>query len=412
MIRQRGTRLAGRVHTLDSFRSKNFRLLWTATFLLAGEAWSRQVVLGWLTYSLTGSPLLTALAMGLGALPFLIVGPLAGVLADGWDRRKLLAAGIASQAAIAVAFVAVLAGGRVQTWHIFAFILAMGLAASILQPALTAMVPNAVPKERIVNAFALQALAFNITRLTVPAMAGVSIAVLGPGSTMLLGVALLLGAGLAARGVTLANGSNGQARPRAVAQLKEVFQYVRRERAVGALLLTGALPSMLAIPFVQSLMPVYASEVFHVGPAGLGFLVSAIGAGSTMGGIVLATMGTVRNKGRLLLVTISLTTAAMVAFSMSPSMPAAVLVLMFLGASQTSFFTVNAASLQGAVPDNLRGRVSSLAGMTMGLFPLGALLSGGLAEWASAPSATLVGAAVLALIVGIVWVRLPALRTL
>ena len=167
----RPVRIGVRVHTIDSLRHRNFRLLWTATLLAGGAGWTHQVVVGWLTFYMTQSALLTSLALGLGALPFLFVGPVAGVLADGWDRRKLLALCFGYQATITAGFAGLLVVGSIETWHMFAFVLATGLSSAVLHPAMMSLLPNTVPRESLLNAFALRSLAFNATRLTVPALA-------------------------------------------------------------------------------------------------------------------------------------------------------------------------------------------------------------------------------------------------
>ena len=394
----RPVRIGVRVHTIDSLRHRNFRLLWTATLLAGGAGWTHQVVIGWLIFYMTQSALLTSLALGLGALPFLFVGPVAGVLVDGWDRRKLLALSFGYQATITAGFAGLLVMGRIETWHMFAFVLATGLSSAILHPATTSLLPNTVPRESLLNAFALSSLAFNVTRLTVPAVGGLSIALMGPGRTVLLAVALLLGATMATLALRVEDTSEEGRRPRSVARFLEGARYIKGEPLVLAMLLMGVLPTILVFPFVQGLMPVYASQVFGAGPVGLGLLLSALGAGATMGTFLLASVGNVRHKGRILFVALALTTALMVAFSRSTSMGLALPILMFFGGSLSSFFTVSSASIQSIVPDRLRGRVSSLAAMSLGLMPVGGLLAGGLAELVGAPSATLAAGALLAAI--------------
>ena len=131
----RPPRVRVRVHTLDSLRYREFRLLWVSTLGIGGGFWVQQLIVGWLTYSLTRSPLLTSLALGLEALPFLLGGPIGGILADQWDRRRLLMAVSAYQAAVTAGFSVVVLLDRVETWHIFAFVLAMGSSWAVSSPA-------------------------------------------------------------------------------------------------------------------------------------------------------------------------------------------------------------------------------------------------------------------------------------
>jgi hypothetical protein len=104
-----------RVHTFDSLRYREFRLLWLGSLSSSGSLWVQQLIVGWLTYDLTRSPLITSLALGLGALPFPPGAPIGGVLADIWDRRKLLMAAWATQAAITAGFSVVVLLDRVET---------------------------------------------------------------------------------------------------------------------------------------------------------------------------------------------------------------------------------------------------------------------------------------------------------
>ncbi|MDP6064333.1 MAG: MFS transporter, partial [SAR202 cluster bacterium] len=96
-------------------RYRDFRFLWLSTLSVSGGFWTQMLVVGWLAYERTGSPLLTSLILGLDALPFLIAGPVGGVLADMWDRRRLLMAGTVYQTLVTIGFATVLILGRGQT---------------------------------------------------------------------------------------------------------------------------------------------------------------------------------------------------------------------------------------------------------------------------------------------------------
>ena len=394
--------VTGRVHTLDSLSYRDFRLLWMLTLCEGGATWLIDLVLGWLTYELTQSPLLTALALSLGALPFLVAAPVAGLIADTFDRRKLLVGALGYLAVLTAGFSAIVLSGGVQTWHIFTYVLLIGVAWIVMHSAIMPMVTAVVPRKNLVNAFALYALAFNVMRLVVPALTGVSIAVIGPGGTLLVAV-VLLGAGSAAGlAVHIEDQEGPQPRRRpSMGQMFEGFRYAAGDPVVLPLLLLGVIPVVLLVPVINGLMPVYASEIFEVGPAGLGLLVSAMGFGATAGAIGVASLGTVRNKGRLVYVALGVGIVSMAAFSVSTAMPLSIVILAVLAGSVTTFGSVSLAMIQEAAPDNLRGRVAALSGMPIGLFPIGGLLAGGVAELLGAPAATLAAAVVMVLLVGV-----------
>ena len=386
-----------RVHTLDSLSIRNFRLLWISILCLGGGDWLVSVVIGWMTYDLTKSPMLTSLALGLGGLPFLVLGPIAGVIADSWDRRKLMLVPILGQGVLVAAFGVTVIAGHMRTWHIFAVILLFGVAAIFLHSAIVPTITSVVPRRYLVNAFALDAIAFNITRLAVPAAAGISIALVGPGVTLLAAVALYVGAAVSAYAISLEDGGDPPPRRRpSLAHFFDGVRYLRGEPLVIALLIMGLVPMILLLPVVNGLMPVFASEVFHVGPAGLGFLVSSLGLGATAGAVVIASVGDVRKKGLVLYGALAAGIVFMAAFALSSTIAVSIPVLMAIAGSLSLFYSVSTALIQDIVPNELRGRVAAISGMPIGLFPVGALFAGAIAEVLGAPAATMISAAVFA----------------
>lgn len=396
--RMRPIRMPARVRTFDSFRYRDYVLLWLATAFSSGGFWLQQVIVGWLAYDVTGSAFWTSLALGLDALPILFVGPLGGLLVDKLDRRKLMAGIYAYQAAVTSAFAAVVLFGALQTWHIFAFIFFMGLSWVISDPARMSLIPNIVPRERLVNAFALNSLAFSVTRLAAPAVGGVLIAGAGVGYALALEVALQLCAAAAVIPLKAAAANRSALRFGDVFRdLAEGARYVLGMPVLLMLFALAALPAVLVMPSIQGLMPVYAAEVFGVDARGLGLLLSAVGAGSTLGTFALASLGDIRAKGAALLISVSVVALATLAFSVNGAFQTAYLNLMLLSGATMTVFSVTGAVVQGTVSDEFRGRVSGLYMITWGLYPFGSLASGYLADRFGAPSATRIAGGVLIL---------------
>ncbi|MBI4297441.1 MAG: MFS transporter [Chloroflexi bacterium] len=152
------------------------------------------------------------------------------------------------------------------------------------------------------------------------------------------------------------------------------------------------------MPFVQGLMPVYAEEVFGVGPTGLGLLLSSLGVGSTIGTFVLASLGDYHRKGLLMLASLVAMGLATVAFSLNPSYRLAFPNLLVLSGAMIMFASTSNAAVQSVVKDDFRGRVSGVYMATWGFTPLGSLLAGGLADRLGAPAATLMAAGVLVVV--------------
>ena len=394
--------MPARVRTFDSFRYRNYVLLWLATGFSSGGFWLQQVIVGWLAYQVTQSAFWTSLALGLDALPILFIGPLGGLLVDRFNRRKLLAAIYAYQALVTTCFASVVLLGSLQPWHIFAFIFFMGLAWVVSDPARMSLISNTVPRENLVNAFALNSMAFSVTRLAAPAIGGVLIVTVGAGLALVLEMALQCGAVVMALGLRLPAVRSGLLRPRQVfSDLVEGFRYARSKPVLLILFGLTALPAMLVMPSIQGLMPVYAAEVFGVDARGLGILLSAIGAGSTLGTFVLASIGDLSAKGTAIVSSILLVALATLAFSVNSNFQTAYINLMVLSGATMTFFSVSNAVIQGTVSDEFRGRVSGLYMITWGLFPIGSLATGYLAEQLGAPHATQIASGTLLIVFGI-----------
>ena len=409
----RPVHMPARVHTFDSFRYRSYVFLWLATVFSSGGFWLQQVVVGWLAYETTGSAFWTSLALGLDALPILLVGPIGGVLVDNFDRKKMLAIIYGYQAVVTAVFSAVVLTGNLEAWHIFAFIFFMGLSWVVTDPARMSLIPNIVPRESLVNAFALNSMAFSVTRLALPALGGVMIAVWGPGPTLLLEAALQVCAVCTALYLKVRKSDRPALRlPTVFSDLREGVRYVLSQPLLIGLFTLTAMPALLVMPSIQGLMPVYAAEVFNVDARGLGLLLSAVGAGSTLGTFALASIGDIRRKTVVVLVSVLVLAVGTAIFSINVFFHTAYLNLMIVSAAMMTLFSVSSATVQSTVPDEYRGRVSSLYMLTWGLFPFGSLAAGFLAERLGAPHATQIAAGTMLVLFALAVWRIKTLRRL
>ena len=408
--RIRGIGAPRRLHTLDSLYHRDFRLLWTSTLTTGAGFWTHLLVVGWLGYSLTGSPLMTALLMGIDALPFLVVSPVGGVIADAWDRRKLMVVVSSYQAAVTAAFAALLALDMVALPVLFGYVLAMGVSWAMWEPLRTAVIPATVPKRSLVNAFALNILAFNGSRLIMPTAAGVVLAVAGPVPALAAGSVLYVLSALAASRLGPIRRAGGEGPRRGPAsQLAEGALFILREPVLLGLMMIAVTMVLLLMPVINGLMPVYAAEVFGAGPKGLGLLMTSLGAGTVLGAAVVATIPTPRNRGVAIVAALSVMVVALTALTRVTSVAAAMPVLVVIGAALSGGFAIQGAWIQTLVSDELRARVASLSAMTVALYPVGSLLLGGIAEITSVQTATLVSAGLATALVGAVLFAVPAI---
>jgi MFS family permease len=372
--------------TFSSLRHADFRYLWAGTFFMSAGQWIQQVTLGWLMYELTRSPAMLGMMNGLRMLPFLVSSPLAGVAADRMDRRKLL---VSTQCALVVtAFIvgALAVSGLLEVWHLFAVTLVTGIAWSFNEPVRQSVVPNIVPREDLMNAVALNSMAFNTNKVLGPALGGMFIAAFGAAGNFFV-QGLAYGAVLVTIFWMSFPRSPIEARRTSVlANLKEGLAYVWSTPTILALLIADLVPRIFAVPY-QTLMPVFQKDVLHVGPEGLGFLMAAPAVGALLGLFTLASLSSLfRRRGVLLLGAVGFMGLFLVIFSWVTSFPVALIVLVGVGYCQSLCIITTNTLIQVTVPDALRGRVMGLYMLDRGLMPAGSLLAGATAQFIGAPA--------------------------
>ena len=264
---------------------RDFRLLWTSNIAASFAMQMQMVARGWLIYDMTESPLALTWVMLSFMLPSLLFSLLGGVIADRMQKKAIM---ITSQILNTVA-TAVLAtivyNGDVTFWHFIYFGLFNGTVLSFSMPARSAVIPEIVGREVVVNAMALQSATFNLSRILGPTLAGVLIAVFAAGdttSTTGVGIVFFVIAALYLVSVTMTALLNYQGHPERsreatmLADVAEGFQYMRQERVILGLLIMGFLP--MTFGFTASfLLPVFNSEVIGGGPEDLGYMLTAMG---------------------------------------------------------------------------------------------------------------------------------------
>ncbi|MBI4312792.1 MAG: MFS transporter [Chloroflexi bacterium] len=408
--------------TFSSLQYRDFRFLWSSTFFTAAGNWVQQITIGWLVYEMTGSALLTGLVSGLRAVPFLFVGPLAGVLADRLNRKYFLIATEVFLSALGLGFAILLTTDYLQVWHILAFSILSGLGWSITNPLRNVMVPNVVPRHALMNAVALNSAAFNLTRIAGPAVGGILIAAFGPATNffiqaisyfMVSVLVWFIRSPMKAQPAAGGNGGGhgGSQGNRMFKDLAEGIRYVAHEPTTLALIIVGLIPSIFMMPFTQSMMPVFTKDVLHVDSRGLGLIMASAGAGAFIGTMAVASLSQIKRKGLLLIAAASIAAVTLMVYSQVTWIVIAVPVIAIQGGFQMVYNTTNNTVLQIITPDEYRGRVMSLYMLDHGFTPAGAFLAGALAQAFGAPTAFLFGGIVTLVLVLLLATRAKKLKS-
>lgn len=397
-------------HVVRALRHRNYRLFFCGQLISLVGTWMQSVAQAWLVYRLTGSTVLLGIVGFAAQFPVFLLAPLGGSVADRYDRRHVL---IATQtAAMLVAFI--LAGltltGRVQVWHIVVLASFLGAINAVDITTRQAFAVDIVGRADLINAIALNSSMVNGARIVGPAVAGVLVARVGEGWCFLVNavsflavIAGLLMMNMTARTTVPLPGS-------APESILEGFRYVRRTGPVRALLLLLGLVSLMGMPYAV-LMPVFADQILHGGPRGLGLLMGASGAGALVGAVVLAARKGIRGLGHWIALAAAGFGMSLILFSLSRSFWLSAALLVPAGFSMMIEMAASNTMIQSLIPDALRGRVMAVYSMMfMGMAPFGALLAGALAHRIGAPATVMVGGS--ACIAGAVLFRwhLPALK--
>lgn len=398
--------------TFAALRHRNYRLFFAGQLTSLTGTWMQNVAQSWLVYELTQSPLYLGIVSFASALPTLLFSLGAGVLVDRVPKRRLLLTTQTWAMLLAFILAADVFSGFVQAWHIVILSFLLGTVNAFDAPARQAFTVEMVEREDLMNAIALNSSIFNGARVIGPTLAGITLAALGPAWCFFLNgvsfIAVIVGLALMRVKPFVPEAHQHSA----FAQLREGLGYIWHTQNVRTLIAMVAVSSVFGVGYM-ALLPAFARDILHQGATGLGLMSASVGTGALTGALVLASLGNYRRKGMLLTAGNLLLPLMVLLFAFSRVFPLSLLILVAAG---WSFMVQNATAntlIQTTVPDRLRGRVMSVHTLAfMGLFPLGSLLAGTVAERFGVPIGAMFGGTI-ALALGLFWLwRAPYVRKL
>jgi MFS family permease len=386
-----------------ALQHRNFRLLWAGLIVSNTGTWMQNVAQGWLVLQLTNSPLWLGL-LGLSfAVPMVILPLVGGAVVDRIDRIKLLY--ITQTGAMLIALIL-----AILTWtgtvHISYILIASFIGSSLLafdNPARQSLIPELVTQRDLMNAISLNSATYTGAALVGPAIAGALLAPLGAGTLFFLNAVSYLAVLVALASMRNVQARNSNQQHASLGKSMLIgLSYAWKNRVIAALLGLSALAALFGRSY-QTLLPIFARDIWNGGPAGYGILLSASGAGALVGAFGLASIRNIKRQGAILIASGLLFSLTVILFALSPSFWPGVVLLFIGGVAVTIFGTIIATFIQIAVPNELRGRVMSLYSITLiGLPSFGAMGSGSLAELfggiSGAPRAVLIGGVIIGVI--------------
>ena len=404
---------------MEAFASRDFqRFQFARVAAVLGYA-AQSVAVGWQVYSITHRAIdlgYTGLAQFLPGLVFLLP---AGHAADRFDRRRIILLCYALQAACTTALLLLSSAGLHSVYPIFLVLFFIGTARTFSGPANSALIPHLVPEAHFVNAVTWGATVFQFATIVGPALGGIlftlPLAHFIP-DTRLQGAGIVFVFTLGTLGWSLVLvGSmkirSGRMEHRALS-LKVVlagFDYMRRT----PLLLGAASLDLFAVLLggAVALTPIFANDILHTGPRGLGMLRAAPAAGAVAMSLVMARFPFRRRAGLTLFFCVAVFGAATVVFGCSRILLLSLAALFVAGSADSISVIIRGSLLQLATPPEVRGRVSAVNSLFIGASnELGEFESGLTAQWWGAVRATVFGGLGALAVAGLWSVAFPSLR--
>jgi MFS family permease len=385
-----------------AFGNADYRRLFVAASFASGANWAMILGRGWLVFELTDSAFAVGAVTFAGFIPFVVIGPFAGVLADRVDRRRMLMVTSLIGVVSAVVLVAVAVSDVVEFWHVMllAFIAGSGQASAM--PAQQALLANIVSEEHLLNAVSLSGIALHGSRIIGPLFGTALLTSFGAGAVFALSAVLLVLGLLAVltiryRPTEADRPGPSYQRPPVLTQLRDGFNYTRRDHRVATVLILVGFHCGFTMAF-DSMMPTLATMIG--GDSGTyGSILVALGAGAVVGVLSLSMLKSPQAQGRALFLSAVGSGLAMLAFGLATVPAAAIAAAALAGGTQASFMALSVVFIQQIVTDEFRGRVLSfyalLAAGHMAVINLG---FGWLSE--------IVGVRALLIIPGLLWVSI------
>ena len=361
--------------TFRSLRHRNFRLLVVGNVISSSGDFMQSIAQSWLVWQLTRSPFLLGLVSFFDTVPRLFLGVFGGAIADRFDRRRVLI--ITQSLAMVQAIVYCLAVyfKVIVFWHIAVLAFFLGCVDTINQTVRQSLVNSMVPKEELLNAIGLQSSFFNLSKILGPSAGGAIIAMVGISGCFFLNalsfMALIWNLFL----MELPRWEAPTNKQGVWKEIKEGYGYLRNNRRIFSIVSLSYVVALVGAPYSR-FIPMFATNILHVGPSGFGLLMSAPGAGAIVSALSLASTRGFRPGILWICCCVTGFGVFLGLFTFSHSFVFSLVLLALVGACQVAGRAASNTAIQVDTPPHLLGRVLSLFFMDIGLWSLGGLAIG------------------------------------
>lgn len=375
--------------TFSALRFRNYRLYFASQAVSFSGTWMQLIAQSWLVLQLTGSGTALGTVMAMQFLPTLLLAPFGGMIADRYDKRRLIMATQSIAGLLALTLGIVTITGTVELWMVYAIAAGFGAVTAVDNPSRQTFVMEMVGPADVSNAVTLNSVVVNAARAIGPAIGGVLIATVGIGQCFVVNAVSYLAVVIALVLIRTDELHPSARSARAPRQLRDGFHYAWNTTALRTTLVMLVVIGTLTYEFSTTL-PLFAEFTFGAGASGLAVMTSLMGAGAVVGGLVVASSGAATPR-RFVMVAAAFGLLVCVLAAM-PTLVAAYAVLPFVGAASVGTISLSNATLQLNSDAQFRGRVMALFSMALlGSTPIGGPIAGWVAEHVSPRASLFIG---------------------
>lgn len=337
------------------------------------------VALNWAVLLFTDSALYLGLINGCRLVPTFLLSVPAGILADRYDRRKLLIWIQIGMMLLTFWFGYIVDTGQ-PLWVFVLVVILRSMLAAMDSPIRNAFVPSLVPKSSMTSAIATHTTVIHLARITGPALAGALLAFMNIADLFYLNAWGTLAVLLSLVMIGSHSFSNTDTKKKEKITFHSASDYIREQPSVQSLLILAIVPMIFGFPYT-TMMPLFARDLFQLGPEGFGMLLSVSSIGALVGATFLSVSKEIKGAGKWLVYSILGFGCSLLLFIATSNLFVAGIAMFLVGLTSQTYRTLSRITLQMQVPDHLRGRILSIALMDRGFIPLGAILIGAVATW-------------------------------
>jgi MFS family permease len=382
---------------VNAFKHRDFRVFFAGSMVTRIGEDMQEVAEDWLVFIMTGSPFLLGLVAFCKGPSRVALAPIFGAVADRVDRRKILIGVYVFQMSLALCYGILVATKLIAFWHIVLLAIIDGLVAPLARVTRQTVIPDLVPQESLVSAISTNSVGNNACQVIGPVLGGMLIVWLGVEAVFFINTVGICAIIFSLLSIELPRRGGERKRLDLRTDLVEGARFIWHQPVIFEVMTIQFFSFFLALPF-NRFFPVYAKDILHIGPTGLGLLRGSFAAGNVLGGMGMIFYGGAKNQLRALHATSLALPLCLIAFAYSTWLPLSVAALVFTGVVTMIFRSTALSVIQLNVPNEFRGRAMGLYHMELGFRSLGALVLGAIGSMAGVPVAIAAGSALFGLI--------------